>query len=198
MLAEAPQKPKMTFPEAEAAWVKEHYGRAQVILEYGSGGSTVYAGEQLGATVFSVESDQAWAEEMAAWFQANPPLADVRLHPVHIGPTGKWGKPQGDQGWRKFHRYPSTVWDREDFQHPDLVLIDGRFRAACWLTCFIRATQPMTVLFDDYTERALYHRVERFAAPVETRGRMAKFELTPQAFPAEELTLILETYTRVL
>jgi hypothetical protein len=196
MLTDAPTKPKLTFPAAEADWVRALYGHARVILEYGSGCSTVLAGEQLGATVFSVESDQDWAANLAAYFDANPPLANVQLHPIDIGKTEKWGRPVGNGGFRKYHRYPISVWDRDDFQHPDLVLIDGRFRAACWLTVMIRATQPVTVLFDDYVERPRYHMVERYAKPAEIRGRMARFQLEPRAFPAEDMALIFETFTR--
>lgn len=198
MLDAVLKKPKLTFPKAEADWVKERYRRANVILEYGSGGSTVFAGEQLGATVFSVESDLIWAANLAEWFDENPPLANVQLHPVDIGKTEEWGRPVGHGGWRRFHRYPITVWDREDFQHPDLVLIDGRFRAACFLTVMLRIERPLTVLFDDYTERKPYHIVERYAEPTETRGRMARFDLTPSAFPTADMALIFETFTRPL
>jgi len=75
-------------------------------------------------------------------------------------------------------------------------LIDGRFRAACWLTCMIRATRPLTVLFDDYTERKPYHMVERFVAPTEIRGRMARFDLKPSAFPAADMADIFEAFTK--
>lgn len=189
-------KPKLTFPAPEADWVRAHYAQANVILEYGSGGSTVLAGEQLGATVFSVESDLAWAENLGQWFAQNPPLANVQLHPVDIGRTEKWGRPVGNGGFRKYHRYPITVWDRDDFLHPDVVLIDGRFRAACWLTCMIRATQPLTVLFDDYVDRKPYHMVERYLAPTEIRGRMARFDMTPHAFPTQDMAQIFQEFTR--
>ena len=49
-------RPELTLPEAEAALLRETYDRAGVILEYGSGGSTVLAAEQPGKTVPSVES----------------------------------------------------------------------------------------------------------------------------------------------
>lgn len=196
-MVDAPTRPKLTFPEAEAAWVRDMYQEARVILEYGSGGSTVLAGEQLGATVFSVESDLAWAKNLAAWFEANPPLANVQLHPVDIGPTEEWGRPVGNQGWRSYHNYPLSVWDRNDFTAPDLVLIDGRFRVACFLSVMIRTRRPVTVLFDDYIERKPYHMVERYAAPTETRGRMVRFDLQPRAFPLEDITRIFETFTRV-
>jgi hypothetical protein len=60
-------RPELTLPEAEAATIRAAYERAGVILEYGSGGSTVL-GAELGKRVLSVESDKAWAQMMRDWF----------------------------------------------------------------------------------------------------------------------------------
>lgn len=187
-------RPVLTLPEAEAAWLRAAYGEARTILEYGSGGSTVMAAEMPGKTVFSVESDPDWAAAMAAWFAVNPPRSTVHLHPVDVGPTKEWGMPRTDKAIRRFPDYPLSVWDRPDFAHPDTVLIDGRFRAACFLTVLFRATAPVTVYFDDYVGRAPYHRVERYVTPAEIRGRMARFDITPQPIPPRDLPLILATY----
>ncbi len=190
--------PKLTFPPEVAKWVETHYDAARVILEYGSGGSTVLAGEKLGCRVFSVESDKDWAQDLERWFDANPPLADVRLHHADIGPTKAWGNPVNEKNWRKFSHYPIGIWDRKDFAQPDVVLIDGRFRAACFLAVLIRTKAPVTVLFDDYKDRAGYHVVEDFVKPVEMRGGMAKFELEPTPFPVDEIGKIFDIFGRIL
>lgn len=192
------ERPQLTLPEAEAAAVTAAYQQASVILEYGSGGSTVLAAELPGKTVFSVESDAGWAAMMQAWFAAHPPLADLRLHHADIGPTKEWGAPRTDAGFRKWPGYPVSVWDREDFLPPDVVLIDGRFRAACFLTTLFRTPRPVTLLWDDYTTRPSYHEMESFCPLVRTHGRMAEFHLTPAAIPAERLAQILTTYLRPL
>lgn len=192
------ERPRLTLPEAEAAAVTAAYQQASVILEYGSGGSTVLAAELPGKTVFSVESDAGWAAMMLAWFAAHPPLADLHLHHADIGPTKEWGAPRTDAGFRKWPGYPVSVWDREDFLPPDVVLIDGRFRAACFLTTLFRTTRPVTLLWDDYTTRPSYHEMESFCPLVRTHGRMAEFHLTPAAIPAERLAQILTTYLRPL
>jgi hypothetical protein len=196
MLSEAPIKPKLTFEEAEAAWITEIYQQSKVILEYGSGGSTLLAGEQIGATVFAVESDRAWAANLEAWFEANPPLANVQIHAVNIGKTREWGYPIDSSAWRRFSHYPVSVWDREDFLHPDVVLIDGRFRPACFFTTMLRATKPVTVLFDDYKLRKRYHVVERYFPRAETRGNMVRFNLEPRAFPQEDMALMFDLFSR--
>ncbi len=77
---------------------------------------------------------------------------------------------------------------------PDVVLIDGRFRVACFLTVMLRATKPVTVLFDDYHKRPEYHWIEEFGAPVDRARRMARFEVTPRSFPPEAMTRILRAF----
>ena len=191
-----PERPVLTLPEEAAEWVRESYGAASVILEYGSGGSTVLAAEAGGKTVFSVESDKAWSQMMQRYFDANPPKSTVHLHYANIGKTKEWGRPVSDTRWRRYHRYPLSVWDREDFQHPDVVLIDGRFRVACLLTTLYRIERPVIALFDDYAGRDKYHEVEEFVKPVDVRGRMARFELLPDELPRRDLTQILTLYTK--
>ncbi|WP_425050579.1 hypothetical protein [Psychromarinibacter sp. S121] len=193
----ASARPTLTLPEAEAACLRDHYRAAGMILEYGSGGSTVLAGE-LGKTVISVESDLDWVASMEAWFADNPVKGDVRLHPVNVGKTGKWGTPVDESGWRSYHKYPVSVWDRDDFRQPDLVLIDGRFRAACLLTVMMRTLKAVTVLFDDYAERARYHAVERWIRPVAMHGRMAVFEAAPWTIPPRDLAAVLTIFNRPL
>lgn len=190
--------PTLQMPEAEADWLREHYAQAKVILEYGAGGSTVIAGQQPGATVFSVESDKNWAAMIEGYFEAHPPAAKVFMHPVHIGRTGKWGAPVNHAGWRRYRLYPVSVWDRQNFKQPDVVLIDGRFRPACLLTTMLRTTRPVTVLFDDYTEREKYHVVERWIPVAERRGRMVRFEAEPWTIPPADLAEVLAIFQRQL
>ena len=189
-------RPKLTLPAAEGKAVAEAYAGAAVILEYGSGGSTVMAAEMSDKRVFSVESDAIWAAGVQAWLDGAGLAAAVNLHVVDIGPTGEWGAPVGDEGWRRYHHYPLSVWDRADFRHPDVVLIDGRFRAACLMATLLRITRPVTALFDDYKDRKFYHPVEAFARPVAMVGRMARFELEPRVFPVNDITRIFDFFTR--
>ena len=172
------------------------YGAASVVLEYGSGGSTILAAEMPGKRVFSVESDPVWAAGVQAYLDSAGVAAEVSLHVVDIGPTKEWGAPVSDAGWKRYHHYPLSVWDREDFRQPDVVLIDGRFRAACFMATMLRITRAVTVLFDDYKGRKPYHGVESYAKPVAMVGRMARFELEPRSFPTRDMTRIFDFFTR--
>lgn len=199
-LSQAPERPKYTFPPEEGAWVRAEYEKAEVILEYGSGGSTVLAAELGGKTVFSVENDRAWLKMMQAWFEANPPASgNIHMQGAWVGKTKSWGQPVDESGWRQYHRYPLAVWNRDDFIQPDLVLIDGRFRAGCLLATMIMTRKPVTVLFDDYIGRERYAAgLKGFAEPVETRGRMVRFEVEPTPIAPKNLMRIMEVMTRQL
>ena len=189
--------PILTLPEAEAAWLTAAYAEAKVILEYGSGGSTALAASMPGKTIWSVESDRDWVAGLSDWFRQNPQPSQVNLRHADIGPTTKWGRPSGNNHHAKFHHYPLDIWDEPGFAAPDTVLIDGRFRAACFLAVVFRTPRPVTVYFDDYVGRPAYAVVERFGPPVKIVGRMARFDLAPQKISGEDLKWILDIFARV-
>ncbi len=187
-------RPELTLPPDEAQALATAFAQAKVILEYGSGGSTVLAAEMAGKTVFSVESDAAWLDKMRAYFTAHPPVANLHLHHGDIGPTKDWGHPLDDDDFRRWPDYPTKIWRMKSFVPPDLVLIDGRFRVACFLTTLFSITAPTRVLFDDYLDRPLYHSVEDFAMPSAYFGRMAQFDLVPTTLPAQKLGWIVQRF----
>ncbi|MFX0544345.1 hypothetical protein ACEWPL_002230 [Roseovarius sp. S1116L3] len=192
------QRPELTLPEAEAARLADAYATADVILEYGSGGSTVLASELLGKRVFSVESDKGWAEMMQEWLLQNPPADGTQVEVIwsNVGETGDWGRPVNDEGWRHYAEYPLAVWQRKDFEQPDMVLIDGRFRAGCAMATAFCTARPVTMLVDDYRRRTGYHVIEEFLGAPRLIGRMAEFEVAPMAVPADRLLPIIKMMMR--
>lgn len=189
------ERPVLTLPEAEAECLGQAYKAAKVILEYGSGGSTVLAAD-MGKTVTSVESDPDWLAKMDAWFAGHKPKGRVVLHHGDIGPTAKWGMPKAPRSFRSWPGYALSVWDRPDFLQPDVVLIDGRFRPACLLATAFRTTRPVRVLFDDYAERPAYHQIEEMFRPIALHGRMAEFLVEPTAIPAARLDWVMSFFLR--
>ena len=186
--------PDASFPEDVVSHLLRRYGQARVILEYGSGGSTLLASRIPDKFVMSVESDPDWALRMQWEIDTAALPSPAVVYPVDIGPTGAWGRPRDPDAWTRFHRYPLAIWDEPFFRPPDVILIDGRFRAACFATALMRITRPVIVLFDDYTVRPQYHQVERFAEPVQIIDRMAEFHLTPQSFPKEAATAVVSAF----
>lgn len=186
----------LTAPEAEA--LRTAYAQAEVILEYGSGGSTVLAAEMPGKHVTSVESDRKWARMMQGWFAANPPAEGSTVDIVwsDIGKTRDWGHPKDDSEWRRFPDYPLKVWRKKGFRHPDVVLVDGRFRIGCALATAFSILRPVTLLFDDYTKRHWFARVEEYLGTPHIIGRMAAFEVAPMAIPPDRLLQVIRYMTR--
>lgn len=167
------------MPQAEAAHLEATYRQARIILEYGSGNSTKLASQLSGKFVMSVESDRSWARDLRREIDEARPKSPTIVHHVDIGPTGAWGRPVDESGWKRYHLYPNAIWDQPFFRHPDVVLVDGRFRPACLVTTILHATRPVTVLFDDYADRPRYRLIERILPPARLIGRMAEFHVQP-------------------
>lgn len=192
----AMDRPELTFIPEVGQLVREHYEQANVILEFGSGGSTVMASEMPGKTIYSVESSRVWTKMMRRWFEEAEPVSLPQMHHVNIGPTGKWGTPRSGAGYRRYHLYPLSIWDTEGFKHPDVILVDGRFRVACALTAMLRCTKKTTLLFDDYEGRKGYHVLEEFLEKEEVVGNMARFTLNKKALPRAQMTKIIGMFAQ--
>ncbi len=192
------ERPELTLPEAEATRVRDAYAQAEVILEYGSGGSTVMASEMPGKRVFSVESDKDWAGMMRGWLAANASAEGTEVDVIwsDVGETKEWGYPKGTAEYIRFPRYPLEVWDLPEFMQPDVVLVDGRFRTGCAMATALRTEKPVTLLFDDYKPRKQYHRVERYLGQPVYHGRLAEFDVTPMTLDPAHLLKTIEMMLR--
>lgn len=181
MNANLAPKPKFTIPRqphmpsAAVARLRTLMGSARCYIEFGSGGSTVMAGETGVGLTISVESDADWADTLR---EETRSLAGERviLH-ADIGPTGEWGRPVSDAHWKKWSQYPLAGWGEAKSRGlaPDLVLIDGRFRKACFYAALLFAKPGGAILFDDYVDRPAYHQVEALQRPLCFHDRMAEF-----------------------
>lgn len=191
------ERPVLTMPEDAQRVLRKHYDAASVILEYGSGGSTVVAGEMEAKTVFSVESDRGWARMMRRWFRENPPGrgTEVNISWVDVGETKKWGFPVNQDKSARYPRYPLSIWQSNGFKHPDVVLVDGRFRVGCALATAFNITRPVTLLIDDYGDRPRLHAAEEFLPKPELVGRMAIFEVEPMQIPVDRLIRVIRLLT---
>jgi hypothetical protein len=124
---------------------------------------------------------------------------DQTLIDIDIGLTGPWGVPVFKKPTKsrlsKWRQYPAAPWALiTEEKLPELILIDGRFRVACALTCIKQMSRraETKVLIDDYMDRPFYHIVERFAQLTTMVGRMAVFGMVP--IDAEALDRELENH----
>jgi len=189
------ERPALTFPPEESVLIREAYAKADVILEYGSGGSTVLAAEMGGKTIFSIENDKFWARTMRRYFIQNPPKSRVEMIWVDTGKTKKWGWPADPEKWTNYAKYPLQIWDRKDFVQPDIVLVDGRFRVGCALATLYRTTKPVTLYVDDFVGRPRYRKIKNYLGTPKLTGRIAEFQVEPTEIPAEKMLEIIQLMT---
>ncbi len=146
-------------------------------LEFGSGGSTFLALERGTSLCRSVESNPKWLATMRRSPLITEAEADGRLvfEVVEIGPVGEWSIPINKRGVRRWPSYFLSVWEKAA-PAPDLVLIDGRFRAACTLTALLACPGTTRVLVHDFFHkdpmRANYGNILEIAEIVESEGNL--------------------------
>ena len=91
-------------------------------------------------------------------------------------------------------KYLNFPWEQN--KSPDFVLIDGRFRVACFLYSLINAKINSLIIFDDYNNRPYYHIVEEIVPIYKICGRQALFKV-PKFFNKKSAQKLLDNFTYV-
>lgn len=139
--------------------------------EYGCGLSTLWVLENTTALVRSVDTSSEWAHLVTRRSGMHRDRLDVTW--VDVGPLGDWGRPLSYAHADRFSDYTLGIF-LPSSPPPDVILVDGRFRVACFLTAVRSAAPGTRIVFDDY-HREHYHIVEDVLAPVERNDRQALF-----------------------
>lgn len=162
------------------AWLR---ARPQSVraFEYGAGASTFWLARRV-AEVHSVEHDRAFAASLAPALDAYPA---ARLHIVPAVPAAQPVVRSAKDGNRglDFANYVAAIGDVPgDF---DLIVIDGRARAACLAAALARLRDDGLVVFDNSLRW-------RYRAAIRTSGLSERryFGLTP-TLPYPEQTSLL-------
>jgi hypothetical protein len=183
------------LPSDVLARLRARLKSASVYLEYGSGNSTYMALRDFPKLerVFSVESGREFCVSLAE--KISQKESRLSLMWVNVGETKDFGYPADESNKSNYSTYSTAIWDlmASEFKNPDLVLVDGRFRAACFVTTALRALPGTELIFDDYVDRDYYHEVERLIPREGVIGRAAIFTI-----PAEiDKHLASEMFTRL-
>lgn len=161
--------------------------RSNFYLEYGSGGSTVLAARREKKFI-SVDSDKYYLSAVREKIGVLSPQ-QMLIH-SDVGLNGPWGIPifkaETEARIRRWGEYPETPWHAifaNNLGMPDLILIDGRFRVACALTClkYLKDSPDTIMLVDDYKNRPNFQVIEQFANLNGIAGRMAIFRVKPHS-----------------
>jgi len=182
---------KLTFSKITSEFVRNEYLEKNRIIEYGSGGSTMLAAKSETTDIITVESNPFWLLElMGAYKEQNLPGNIIPIY-SNIGQTKAYGHPKDTSqrdNWPSYANLPWQYSEENDFQ-PELVLIDGRFRVACFLSSCVNTTKSIKILFDDYVGRSYYHVVEDIIKPSKfIDNRLAVFEVEPNMIDAKYIT----------
>ena len=190
--------PVLTFDDQIIRFLEEQYQSASCIVEFGSGGSTRLAAQLGGKTLRSIETDRLWAYCLNKSLRKNYPGQDVEVLRGDIGWTKEWGHPRRlkESNLQKYKNYCHLPWTQNPSIDPDLILIDGRFRVACFLVALKSIRKKTRIVFDDYGDRKWYHVVERIVSPPKMIGRMAVFDVDPSNDSAE-IDQMLKRYYRI-
>jgi hypothetical protein len=137
------------FAYPAIAWIEARLRGTERVFEYGSGSSTLWFAQRVGA-VTSVEHDPSWARSIRQLLPANGVLIERSVEEREEG--------GGDPN----HPYVASILDSPDLN--DVVVVDGMFRDACALIGRTRLQDDGILIFDD-SHRPRYR---------ETLGRLSR------------------------
>ncbi|MFM9105344.1 MAG: hypothetical protein ACKOWF_01435 [Chloroflexota bacterium] len=172
--------PLRLMTPSETALLDAAAAHASCVIEFGAGDSTLRLCALRAGSIFTVESDPAWAASVASHPLAAAAIAAARLRirEVDIGPTGDWGYPTDASRRAAWPGYWMAPWQALPASAPDLVIVDGRFRVACVLQALLAGVDGLTVFVHDF-ERTAYHAVLPHVAQVGTADRARIFVRAP-------------------
>jgi hypothetical protein len=160
---EIPSEPGFDTSES-TEWFLRRLAGSTTYLEYGSGASTL-AAARCGVPFVTVDSDRFFLASVRRRIEQeghSNPSTQAFVH-ADIGLTKGWGKPvilarPSGPRIRRFRRYsdvPTTALSGMPRPTPDMVLVDGRFRAACALKALklCQKSPGSQVVVDDYVGR---------------------------------------------
>jgi hypothetical protein len=164
-----------TMESAIIERISQEMQSAKNYLEWGGGVSTLLAFDSKIPNITTIDSDFQLLRILSEHhfrqeinFQAFNPVSRSQV-------LEEWGYWDSGIGTKNQGIEYATAF--LPAQETDLVLIDGRFRALCFLILISNQHKKATVLFDDYQNRQYYKMVEKYIQPVEFVGRMAIFSL---------------------
>lgn len=195
--AESRERQAATLFDGHDALFKAKLGAAKIYGEYGCGQSTLWVLNHTDCPIYSVDSAAEWIVYVRTEGKNNP-----RLHMIaaDLGPVGKWGRPLSYEKRENIPDYLFGPWRQEE--KPDVVLIDGRFRVACFLASLLEAGPGTVILFDDYlgdeyNKRGQYRIVEELLPPEEFCGRQACF-IVPDKIDKDKVRALLDKFIYVM
>lgn len=165
--------------------------KAKIYGEYGVGYSTLSIRELSNSIVVAAETNK---EYLLKWKTKLSLRENDDLIHINIGEIEGWGYPKDYSMKDSFIHYFESIWKSNE--KPDFVLIDGRFRVACFLTSLLLSDPGTKILFDDYN-RAYYHVIEDIIEPIDKTETQALF-VRPEKIDADKIIALRDSFSMVM
>ena len=149
--------------EKESDFISSYLHPEATMLEWGSGGSTLFF-SKLVKEYHSIEHDEKWSAEVQKKIKENN-LDNVEYY--YVPSSQPWERPRG---WRQIPNYPGTptklfkdyidVIDKIDKKF-DFILVDGRCRVQCGIKALPFLKDDGILFFHDFYPRKQfgYHNI---------------------------------------
>ena len=170
---------------------KKYLKNCKIYFEYGVGDSTIWALNNTSSRIISVDTDKKWINKI----DISKNKKRININWINLGKTENWGRPKSYEYRKHFIEYISNVWKFN--LKADVILIDGRFRVACFLFSLINAKADSKIIFDDYMDRSHYHVVEEILEVYENCGRQVIFRV-PRVFDKRLAEELLQNFIYVM
>lgn len=188
-LAQA-ESPLDQYLTQEWSLLTEALSGANAYLEFGCGLSTEFVSKSYGCRIRSVETSADWVALVQERVRD-----DVEILHIDLGAVTGWGTPATYDHREYFVRYFEAGFDG-GFD-PDVILVDGRFRVACFLSALLLAGPGTKIIFDDYPMRPHYQIVEEILEPESISSRQALF-VRPNSIDSRKVRSLRDKFAYVM
>lgn len=171
---------------------------AHAMIEYGSGGSTIFAARR-GVAVSSAETSRRFSEAVNRRLEEIGASTSSVTY-CDVGPTERWGWPVDTTPTTRnllaWQQYVEAPWRAAPVhgRRPDLVLVDGRFRVACVAYSALqigRNGSNAPILLDD-AQRNEYRAIDLVCEVAQRFGRMEQLRVRADVTAASMEALLLK------
>ncbi len=181
-----------TLFEGNDKLFRKHINGIKNYGEYGVGESTICVFKNTNANIISVDTSKEWIDIVKSKINQSK---RTNIDWIDLGKIGDWGTPISYKKRHHIQKYLESIWIKEN--KPDLILIDGRFRVACFLYSLLQAKPGVKIIFDDYKNRFHYHIIEEFIKPDELYKKQAFF-IVPTELDQEKIKKTMFDFLHVM
>jgi hypothetical protein len=174
--------------------------KKKVILEYGSGGSTIQFIKRR-KKIYTVESNADFYRYMKSIGMVKKAIGkSAFLKLIDLGNTDTWGRPASLERTENWHQYYTEVWKDiiQNENKVDVILIDGRFRICCCaysiLQLYENNWKGTIFMIHDFWNREEYKVLLNFLDEIESQLRLGVFSVKAD-IDIEELKKTIQKYS---